>query len=39
VNGLLCEPFALRDGKLAVPAGPGLGIELNEKLVERMCAR
>jgi L-alanine-DL-glutamate epimerase-like enolase superfamily enzyme len=36
VNGLLTEPFALRDGKLAVPAGPGLGVELDWDVVERM---
>lgn len=30
------EPFVLRDGRLAVPTGPGLGIELNEQAVKRM---
>ncbi len=30
VNGILREPFELRDGQLAVPTGPGLGIELDE---------
>jgi len=30
VNGILREPFELRDGRLAVPTGPGLGIELDE---------
>jgi L-alanine-DL-glutamate epimerase-like enolase superfamily enzyme len=33
VNGILTVPFALRDGKLDVPRGPGLGIELDEDLV------
>ena len=36
VNGLLTEPFVLTDGQLAVPTGPGLGIELAEDVVERM---
>ncbi|HEV3403002.1 MAG TPA: mandelate racemase/muconate lactonizing enzyme family protein [Gaiellaceae bacterium] len=36
VNGILTVPFALRDGKLDVPRGPGLGIELDEDLVARM---
>lgn len=36
VNGLLKEPFRLHDGKLAVPTGPGLGVELNEEVVGRM---
>jgi L-rhamnonate dehydratase len=34
VNGLLTRPFRLEEGKLAVPAGPGLGVELNEEIVE-----
>ena len=36
VNGLLADPFRLVDGKLAVPTGPGLGVELNEEVVDRM---
>jgi L-alanine-DL-glutamate epimerase-like enolase superfamily enzyme len=36
VNGILTVPFALRDGKLDVPRGPGLGIELDEDLVAGM---
>ena len=36
VNGLLTEPFVLADGQLAVPTGPGLGIELSEDVVDRM---
>lgn len=36
VAGLLSEPFRLVDGKLAVPTGPGLGVDLNEEVVERM---
>jgi L-alanine-DL-glutamate epimerase-like enolase superfamily enzyme len=36
VNGILSEPFTLRDGALDVPTGPGLGIELDDELVERM---
>jgi L-alanine-DL-glutamate epimerase-like enolase superfamily enzyme len=30
------EPLALVDGALAVPSGPGLGIDLDDGLVERM---
>ena len=33
VNGILHEPFALKDGCLAVPAGPGLGVELDEDAI------
>ena len=36
VNGLLTEPFVLVDGQLAVPTGPGLGIELAEDVVDGM---
>src|SRR5262245_42512424 len=36
VNGLLQKPFALHDGRLAVPAGPGLGIELDEDALDRV---
>ncbi len=36
VGELLGEPFTLEDGKLNVPTAPGLGITLNEELVERM---
>ena len=39
VNGLLAEPFRLRDGKLAVPTGPGLGIELDWDAIERLRVR
>ena len=28
-------PFTLKDGRLAVPQGPGLGIEVREEIVER----
>ena len=39
VNGILAEPFRLRDGRLAVPAGPGLGVELDWDAVERLRVR
>jgi L-alanine-DL-glutamate epimerase-like enolase superfamily enzyme len=39
VNGLLTEPFVLRQGRLAVPTGPGLGVEVSEEVVERMRVR
>jgi L-alanine-DL-glutamate epimerase-like enolase superfamily enzyme len=35
-GGLLAEPFTLDRGRLAVPTGPGLGIELDEDLVRRL---
>jgi L-rhamnonate dehydratase len=35
-GGLLAEPFTLEAGELRVPAGPGLGIRLDEELVERL---
>ncbi|HZO50860.1 MAG TPA: mandelate racemase/muconate lactonizing enzyme family protein [Gaiellaceae bacterium] len=35
VNGILAEPFALQDGRLAVPSGPGLGVELEPEAIER----
>lgn len=31
LDDIIKEPFHYRDGKLAVPAGPGLGIELDEE--------
>ena len=33
VNEILEEPFVLRDGCLAVPTGPGLGVELDEDAI------
>ena len=35
VNGILQKPFVLRDGRLAVPDDPGLGVELDETAVNR----
>jgi L-alanine-DL-glutamate epimerase-like enolase superfamily enzyme len=35
-GGLLREPFALREGHLAVPTGPGLGVELDAVLVDEL---
>jgi L-rhamnonate dehydratase len=35
VDQLLTEPFRLADGALAVPTGPGLGIELDEAMLAR----
>ena len=34
-NGLVRNPFRLEDGRLRVPDEPGLGIELNEEVIER----
>ena len=36
VGELLATPFELREGRLAIPTGPGLGIELNAEMLERM---
>lgn len=33
VNRILAKPFALEHGRLPVPSGPGLGVELDEELV------
>lgn len=34
-DDLLVEPFVLEDGHVAVPTGPGLGVEVNMDVVER----
>ena len=36
VSGVLREPLELVEGAVAVPTGPGLGVELDDDLVERM---
>ena len=36
VNGILREPFRLQNGRLSVPTGPGLGIELDDELIDRL---
>ena len=36
VNGILREPFRLDEGRLAVPTGPGLGIEIDDELIDRL---
>ncbi len=36
VSDLLADPFVLREGRLAVPTSPGLGVELDEDVVSRM---
>ena len=33
---LLAEPLAARDGRVAIPAGPGLGIEVDEAAVRSL---
>ena len=30
----ITEPFVLRDGRLKVPAGPGLGVNVDEEFVD-----
>jgi L-alanine-DL-glutamate epimerase-like enolase superfamily enzyme len=40
VNGILARPFALdAEGRVPVPTGPGLGISLNDELIERLRYR
>jgi L-rhamnonate dehydratase len=39
VGELLREPFTLEDGRLEVPRRPGLGITLDETLIERLRVR
>jgi L-rhamnonate dehydratase len=36
VNGVLAQPYTMEDGMLQVPTGPGLGIELDEDLLQAM---
>jgi L-alanine-DL-glutamate epimerase-like enolase superfamily enzyme len=36
VSTLLSEPLHFADGRVSIPTGPGLGIELNEELIARM---
>ena len=36
VNGILTVPFELREGRLQVPIGAGLGIDLDDAMVDRM---
>ena len=35
IDGLLSEDLKVRDGEVVVPRGPGLGIALNEDILER----
>ncbi len=34
-EGVLMEPFCLRDGKIVLPPGPGLGITVNQDTIQR----
>jgi L-alanine-DL-glutamate epimerase-like enolase superfamily enzyme len=34
IDELLVEPLVVREGEIALPTGPGLGIELNEDVVD-----
>lgn len=36
---VLKQPFAVRDGKIKIPKGPGLGIEVDEEKVRDLSAR
>jgi L-alanine-DL-glutamate epimerase-like enolase superfamily enzyme len=35
LNTLCVEPITMQDGYVAVPSGPGLGVEVDEKMVEK----
>jgi L-rhamnonate dehydratase len=35
ITDILDEPLLPEDGKIAVPTGPGLGVELDERVLER----
>jgi muconate cycloisomerase len=35
VEDLLSEPFPIADGKVQVPSGPGLGVEVDEDRLAR----
>ncbi len=39
VDDLLVEELLVRDGFLAVPIDPGLGVELDQQALDRYCAR
>jgi muconate cycloisomerase len=34
-DDLIVEPIAIKDGRAAVPQGPGLGVELDVKALEK----
>jgi D-galactarolactone cycloisomerase len=36
---LLGKPFELKNGRIEVPTGPGLGIEINEDAVKKYLAK
>jgi D-galactarolactone cycloisomerase len=36
-DDLLEQPFRLEDGRLTVPAGPGLGIRIRQEVLDRLC--
>ena len=37
-EGLLCEPWQVKDGHIDLPTKPGLGFELDEAALEASCA-
>lgn len=37
-QSVITNPFKPQDGKLAIPAGPGLGIEVDEEKIEEIAA-
>ncbi len=36
ITDLLVEPLLVEDGLLKIPSGPGLGLELNQDVIERL---
>jgi L-alanine-DL-glutamate epimerase-like enolase superfamily enzyme len=39
LNHLCVNPIALKDGEIAIPDGPGLGVEVDEEMVRRYRVR
>jgi D-galactarolactone cycloisomerase len=38
-DGMLAEPLAMKDGEIAVPAGPGLGVTVDTRAIEQFTLR
>jgi hypothetical protein len=38
-DGVLAKPFQATDGRVEVPKGPGLGVEVDKKMLRRYAKR
>jgi D-galactarolactone cycloisomerase len=38
-DGMLAEPLPVRNGEIAVPGGPGLGIKIDTRAIEQYAVR